>query len=84
MRIVPTEVTSSPRDLLGFDNPAANGVTNKIGDRVDSKLPQDACSMGFRSAHADAQRRCDVLIALPFSQQLHNLTLARAERMSGL
>ena len=85
MRIVRTKLrTARARALLGFDNTVANSVPNKLGDRVDAELPQNACSMRFCGAHANPQSRGDVLIAFPFRQQLHNLALARTERMSGL
>src|SRR5437660_9032568 len=85
MRIVRTRLRAARvRDRLGFDNTVANSVTNKLGDRVDAKLAQNACSMCFCGAHANAQRRCDVLVAVSFSQEVYNLTLARAERSNGL
>ena len=59
-------------------------VNHQVSNRVKAELPHDVAAMSFDGFRAQVEQRGDLFRALPFRQQLRDLTLSRSQcRESG-
>src|SRR4029077_912615 len=69
-------------DKLGFNNMITDGVPNQPCHRVTVDFPHDVGAMCFCRLGANVQGNTDLLTAVSFCQELHNLSFSTGQAQS--
>ena len=66
-------------NALGLDELVPHGIAHKFSGRSNIELAHRRRSVSLDCLDADIEQSCDFLVAISFSDKLHDFALARRE-----